>query len=120
MKTEFGENGSFLHNTITTEMADPVLSSQQLRTESQLCPAPKAAVTFGDVDLPDAVALAQPDRNDADEVSVHLLLCVLFPPHCQSRVAACRHQVLVEQPVLGHCKRQRWACEGAAPLSPIL
>lgn len=120
MKTEFGENGSFLHNTSTAEMVDPVLSSKQLRTLLAEPPALKAAVTFCDVDLTDAVALTQPDRNNAHEVGVHLLLRVLLPPHGQRRVAACRHQVLIEQPVLGHCKWQTWLCEGAAPLSPIL
>lgn len=96
-----------------------VLSSEQLRTVLAESPALKA-VTFCDVDLPDAVALAQPDRHNAHEVSVHLLLRVLLPPHRQRGVAACRHQVLIEQPVLGHCKWQRWVCEGAAPLSSIL
>lgn len=119
MKTGFGENSSFLHNSSTAEMADPELSSKQLRTVLAEFPA-QAAVTFCDVDLTDAVALAQPDRNNAHEVGVHLLLRVLLPPHRQRRVAACRHQVLIEQPVLGHCKWQRWLCEGAAPLSPIL
>lgn len=95
-ETEFGENGSFLHNTTTCAFL--------WAAENSASWVSLKAVTFCDVDLPDAVALAQPDRHNAHKVSVHLLLRVLLPPHRQRRVAACRHQVLIEQPVLGHCK----------------
>lgn len=40
-------------------------------------------------------------------MSMDLLLSVLLPPHDQSRVSTGRHQVLVEQLVLGNYKKQK-------------
>lgn len=51
---------------------------------------------------------------------MHLLLSVLLPPHRQSRVAARRHQVLIEQSVLWYCKKQTQGFEQSVPLLFIL
>ena len=58
------------------------------------------ALTFGQCDLSDAVALPKPHRHGADQVGWHLLLGVLFPAQGQGRVAACGDQMLMKQAVL--------------------